>query len=312
MEKSLVQLQSPRVTVIIRCLPFPELIYWGRSLAHGDAAMVAALDRPIPNSRIDEDAPVSLSPENGRGLFSVPGLEGHRQGQDWSPVFTTRTYQHTGQTLTLVCENPHARLTLRIELTLCKQTGVLRTRQLLTNGGEEDYWVNRLAVTLTLPDRAREVMAFHGRWISEFRRHRLNLAHGGFVQENRRGRTSHEYFPALVIGQPGFSEQQGALWGLHLAWSSNHRLRADCKSDGRRQVQAEALYFPGEIVLAPDESLSTPWVYATWSGEGLNGMSAAFHRYLRQSRLPAAVETPRPVHLNTWEGIYFDHQPDYN
>lgn len=81
--------------------------------------MVAALDRPIPNSRIDEDAPVTLSPENGRGLFSVPGLEGHRQGQDWSPVFTTRTYQHVGQTLTLVCEDPHARLTLRIELTLC-------------------------------------------------------------------------------------------------------------------------------------------------------------------------------------------------
>ncbi len=119
-----------------------------------------------------------------------------------------------------------------------------KTRNTLTNIKAGCYRIDRLAVTLPFPERANEIMAFNGRWIKEFQRHSLKLDHGGYIQENRRGRTSHEYFPGMVVGKAGFSEQQGEVWGLHLAWSGNHRLRADCKSDGRRQVQAEALYFP--------------------------------------------------------------------
>ncbi|PAW18042.1 hypothetical protein CKJ90_18840 [Klebsiella pneumoniae] len=58
--------------------------------------------------------------------------------------------------------------------------------------------MDRLAVTLPVAERAREVMAFHGRWIREFQPHRLTLEHDSFVLENRRGRTSHEHFPALI------------------------------------------------------------------------------------------------------------------
>jgi alpha-galactosidase len=47
--------------------------------------------------------------------------------------------------------------------------------------------VDRLAVTLPVAERAREVMAFHGRWIREFQPHRLTLEHDSFVLENRRG-----------------------------------------------------------------------------------------------------------------------------
>lgn len=60
-------------------------------------------------------------------------------------------------------------------------------------------------------------MAFHGRWTREFQPHRVRLTHDAFVLENRRGRTSHEHFPALIVGTPGFSEQQErcglCIWG---------------------------------------------------------------------------------------------------
>ncbi len=313
MGSSVVHLRSQRVSVLIRCQPYAELLYWGHALdqAVSPENALAALQRPVPNSRLDQDVPVTLCPETGRGLFSVPGIEGHRDGQDGQPVFTTVNWENSDQQLSIISEDAQAGLRLSTELQLCPHSGILKTRQQLTNIGQGGYWLQRLAVTLTLPERAESVMAFHGRWINEFQRHRLNLLHGGFVQENRRGRTSHEYFPALVTGPDGFSEQQGEVWGLHLAWSGNHRLRVDCKSDGRRQIQAEALYLPGECRLANGECRATPWVYATWSGNGLNGMSDAFHQYVRRQVMPAGFDKPRPVHLNTWEGIYFDHQPDY-
>lgn len=115
----------------------------------------------------------------------------------------------------------------------------------------------------------------------------------------------------MMIGHPGFSEEQGEVWGMHLGWSGNHRLRADIKVDGRRLVQAEALYFPGEQKLEQGETLETPWLYAGFSRTGLNGMSQQFHRFVREQILRFPDHKPRPVHLNTWEGIYFKHDPDY-
>ena len=39
-----------------------------------------------------------------------------------------------------------------------------------------------------------------------------------------------------------------------------------------------------------------------------DGLAAAFHDYLRS--LPAHPSTPRPVTLNVWEAVYFDHDID--
>lgn len=311
MNHSFVRLSSRSSDMILRCAPYAEIIYWGKPLLNFTPEMVESLNRPVANSRLDVDVPLTLCPENGRGLFSVPGMEGNRDSLDWSPVFSTQHYSFENNHLQITSEDATAGLRMVSEIQMCPETGVIKTRNTLTNIKEGQYRLDRLAVTLPFPERADEIMAFNGRWIKEFQRHSLKLEHGGYIQENRRGRTSHEYFPGMVIGKTGFSEQQGELWGVHLAWSGNHRLRADCKSDGRRQLQAEALYFSGEIILQPGEHISTPWVYATYSSSGLNGMSRSFHRYVRSSIIPALAQKPRPVHLNTWEGIYFNHDPAY-
>ncbi|HEJ9057652.1 TPA: alpha-galactosidase [Serratia fonticola] len=311
MEPTIVRLTSPTTDVIVRCQPFAEILYWGPHLSGFMPEDVLTLSRAVPNGRLDVDTPLTLAVESGRGLFGSPGVEGHRDGYDWSPVFTTSEITHQDNQLLILAEDPQAGLQLRSELQLDSASGVLKMRHTLINHHAARYWVNRLALTLPLPERAGEVMAFHGRWIREFQPHRITLEHGGYLQENRRGRSSHEYFPGMMVGSRGFSEQQGEVWGIHLGWSGNHRLRADVKTDGRRLLQAEALYLPGEQELEGGASLSTPWLYAASSRTGLNALSQQFHRYVRQNILRFPDHRPRPVHLNTWEGIYFDHQPEY-
>jgi alpha-galactosidase len=48
-----------------------------------------------------------------------------------------------------------------------------------------------------------------------------------------------------------------------------------------------------------------------YSAAGIDGISAAFRRWLR-SRPPRQqwADRPRPVVLNTWEAVYFDHNLD--
>ncbi|MDP0977973.1 glycoside hydrolase family 36 N-terminal domain-containing protein, partial [Klebsiella pneumoniae] len=68
--------------------------------------------------------------------------------------------------------------------------------------------VDRQAVTQPVAQSPREVMAFQGRWIREFQPQRQTLEHDSNVLENRRGRTSHEQFPALNTGRRACSEKQ--------------------------------------------------------------------------------------------------------
>ncbi|WP_036829065.1 alpha-galactosidase, partial [Photobacterium sanctipauli] len=235
-----------------------------------------------------------------------------RNGQHWAPAFHFDELVSDGESHRFVCKDPLAELQLEFILKLSKATGVLEYDIALSNVGESDYQLQRLSHTLPLPAAARELMYFHGRWTHEFQTKRMSLEQGVFTQENRRGRTSHERFPGMVVGQAGFSESQGEIYGFHLGWSGNHRLHAEVMSDGRRFLQSGELLMPGEVTLAAGESYTTPKLYACFSSDGLNGMSQRFHQHVRNNIIRFAnPEKPRPVHLNTWEGIYFDHDPEY-
>ena len=185
MSDSILRLQSATVDVVIKTQPFAEIIYWGPHLAHFSPQDADTLARPIANGRLDVDSPVTLMAELGHGLFGAPGIEGHRQGLDGSPVFVTTGIFHEGQRLTLTSEDKQAGLRLDSEIEL-DSSGVLRVRHGLTNLRSQPWQVDRLAVTLPVAERAREVMAFHGRWIREFQPHRLTLEHDSFVPVARR------------------------------------------------------------------------------------------------------------------------------
>lgn len=303
-------LGNNNLDIILRTQPYAEICYFGKRLQNLNINSIDMLNPAIPNSRLDIDVPFTLCPEEGLGNFSTPGLEGHRNGKDWSPVFITKEVKKNNNNITIISEDDIAKLRLTSQLIL-DESGVLQCQNSLTNLAEQPYQVNRLSVTLPIPERAQELMAFNGRWIKEFFPHRTKIEHCGYLQENRRGRTSHEYFPGMIVGTNGFKEQTGEVWGIHLGWSGNHRIQVAVKSNGKRFIQAEALYLAGEISLAKGETVSTPWLYATYSDQGLNKMSQHFHQFLRTNIIKFSAHKPRPVHLNTWEGIFFDHNPDY-
>ena len=312
---NLIHLNTDTTSLVIKAdTTLPEMLYWGKRLPE-----VTDLDtfftvnhHPVPQARIDTGTVVSLCPEHAHGLFTAPGLEGCRDGDNWSPEFNLAETILDGHRVKFLCADDRAALKLVINLSLNPDTDVLETSLTVTNEGDSGYQLGKLTNTLLLPTYAREIMYFHGRWTHEFQAERKQLDRSGFILENRRGRTSHEHFPGIMIGQPNFSETSGKVYGFHLGWSGNHRFHAEAMSDGRRYLQAGELLMPGEVELAPGDSYSTPTLYSTYSNKGLNGISQNFHRHVRREIVCfPEPEKVRPVHLNTWEGIYFDHDPEY-
>ena len=113
-----------------------------------------------------------------------------------------------------------------------------------------------------------------------------------------------------MAGTPGFGFRSGQVWAVHVAWSGNHeylaeRLPEGAGAGGEGVLGGGELLLPGEVRLAPGESYSSPWLAFAWSDAGLDGLSARMHRWLRSR--PGHPARPRPLVLNTWEAVYFDH-----
>ena len=290
----------------------PVIAHWGAALAADTdlASFQSSADRPIVHGDTDVVAPISLVPEHGSGFAGRPGLLGHRaDGTDWAPRFSCETVEATSSTVRLVGVDVVAGLRLTSDVSL-DASGTLLVDVELTNTGADAYDLGALTVSLPLPGQADELLTFIGRWTRELHPRRVAFDAGAVGAENRRGRTSHDHLPLLFAGTNGFGEQHGEVWGVHLAWSGNSTVLAECLADGRRYVQIGELLHPGEVVLAPGDSYRAPLVVAAYGGAGLTSASQALHRYVRARPGHPGPDRPRPVLLNTWEAVYFDHDVD--
>ena len=94
---------------------------------------------------------------------------------------------------------------------------------------------------------------------------------------------------------------------MHVGWSGNHTHYAERVFTGEQVIGGGELLLPGEVILGAGESYRTPWVYGAY-GMGLDAVARRFHRWLRAR--PTHPSPDRPVTLNVWEAVYFDHDAD--
>ena len=286
----------------------PCLAHWGAPLGDSDGRLLAALERPVPVGGLDVDPPVGLLAESSVGWFGNPGLEGHRSdGRDFAPQFVLQSSEVGDRRAEFVMADQAAALSLTIVIVL-HPSGVATFSAAITNDGESDYALDACRLSLPVPAQAQELLTVGGRWANEFGQTRTPWIGNCLTVENRRGKTSHERLGVVFAGTPAFAEHRGEVWGCHIGWSGNFEIVCDSVTDGRRSLQLGELLASGEITLPPGERYDMPTVYAAYSVNGLNAMSNSFHAFMRSR--PQHPSTPRPVLLNIWEAVYFNHDFD--
>ncbi|WP_420814588.1 alpha-galactosidase [Kineococcus vitellinus] len=327
--EQVLHLRAAGVSLVLALQPdaLPALVHWGADLGDLDERALGELVRTGRTARANNDLdvpqPVRLLPEQSWGWSGRPGLAGHRAGTAWSTRFVPVRAgvrhgwddgqdggQDSGQDggrLELEAVDEAAELSLLLELELLP-SGLLRHRASVTNTGRDDFEVGELAPALPLPPVATEVLDLAGRWAKERVPQRLPLRFGAHVRENRRGRTGPDAPLVTAVGTAGFGFRRGEVWAVHTAFSGNHRSSVELLSSGTTTVSAGELLLPGEVRLGTGASYRSPWVFAAHSTRGLDGVADRFHRYLRSR--PHHPSGPRPVVVNTWEAVYFDHDLD--
>ncbi|WP_238165460.1 alpha-galactosidase [Kribbella caucasensis] len=301
----------------------PSVPHWGPDLGDLTAADAAALSRasefPHEPSLPHDAVRLAVLPEHWTGWVGRPGLSGSRGGRDWSPKFATTALRIDGQPTTaadgsmVTTEGPTeievdavdavAELALTVTIGLTAG-GVLRVRARVTNTGSQLYGLSSLTLALPIPPLAREILDMCGRWGKERIAQRSPFPVGIHLRENRKGRTGADAATVLHAGTPGFSFQHGEIWAVHTGWSGNHVHYAERLSTGEQVIGGGELLLPGEVELGEGVSYTSPWLYGSY-GVGLDEVARRFHRFLRAR--PQHPSPDRPVTINVWEAVYFDH-----
>lgn len=301
---STVKLERDGTSLILDAAGAPQVLHWGAALP-GPVPQTALLAGPVVNSRYDFPVPANpLWPAAAEGWRGTPLVSGSRNRADASPRFRDPEVQASESAVTLTAADRSCGLVLKTELEILPG-GLLRQRNTLTNTGSAPYQLLHLSVCLPAASGAGELLDTTGRWTRERAPQRLPFGQGTWTREGRHGRTGHDAPVLLAAGTPGFGNRHGEIHAVHFAWSGNWRVRAERTPDPSRLLAAEELFGPGEAELAPGESYTTPWLYGAHSAAGLDGITAAFHTWLRSR--PSHPRRPRLVVLNTWEAVYFDH-----
>ncbi|MDP4872903.1 MAG: alpha-galactosidase [Sphingorhabdus sp.] len=300
-------------TLILACAKGApvSILYWGGAL-HADtdcAELEGLFARQGMHGVADVALPLSLAMEPGLGHPMFRGFAAHRAGKDWGSLFEVGAVELREGGAKIICRDESTRLGLEYEIDFDARTGVLRIRSTLTNYGATPLNVSdMMTACLPVPDGMTDIIGFTGRWTQEFTQERVARNAATYLRENRSGRTSHFSYPAILLAATDTNESTGEVYGFHLAFSGNHRVRVDSLTDGRVLVSLGALLLPGEVRLAPGETYASPEIVAAYSGQGLSKLSRKFHDHVRTKLLsPEMRAKPRPVHYNTWEAVYFDH-----
>ncbi|MGN8048959.1 alpha-galactosidase [Curtobacterium sp. 22159] len=310
----------------------PLVLHWGADLGPLDDASGRALARTgVPatlNNAPDVPRLLSLVPSEFEGWSGTPGVEGHAGGSATTPRPETVAVRYESDRsgggrieIYLVDRVTALRTTITIGMdhhgVLTFDTTVVRDLDLSGAGPlppEADiaYSLEALRTLLPVPERATELLDFSGKWCRERAPQRGRVRFGSHVRRGRRGKPGHDAPFLVVLGTDDLASGHGEAWGAHLAWSGDaeylvERLPEGAGAQASVLGAGEALR-PGEILLHDGDRYDAPTVLFLWSDAGIDGLSRRLHERLRARR--GHPSTPRPLTLNSWEAVYFDHDLD--
>lgn len=286
----------------------PSILHWGQPLGDpGESPDLLRIVREgVPHADLDDPQNPGVWRENARGFLGRPAVQGHRNGQDWSQLFEIVDVQKLPDQVQITSRDAQAGLQVSVKYQISPQGVVLISQEIL-NQGSTPYSLNELTTWVPLPDHAQETMDFTGRWVKERQPQRREIQVGTWAREIREGRSGHDYTIVQLAMTSGANYQAGEVWSLGLLWSGNTRHLVERQPTGRTTFGAGELLQPGEIILDAGEKYDAPTVAATYSDVGIDGISDRIYSWLRARTEHPTNVRPRPLTLNVWEAVYFDH-----
>ena len=236
------------------------------------------------------------------GKYSLPGL----------PAVYADAADDGAETLKIELADARLGLCVTLLYGVLPALDIITRSAIVTNRGAAPFTVEKLqSACLDFVSGDFDLISFHGRHAMERLPDRRPLGHGAALIGSRRGYSSHQYNPFVILADRETTETAGRCWAMQFVWSGGFRAEAERDQYDQTRLQMgldeERFSYP----LQPGESVTAPEVILSFSAQGLERLSHQLHRCLRRHVCRGKYrDARRPILLNSWEASYFDFTGD--
>ena len=238
------------------------------------------------------------------GKYELPGL----------PAVYAKPEE--AQTLEIVLEDAVSKVRVRLLYGVLEDEDIITRSVKITNYGTEYIVVEKASsACLDFITGEYDLLSFYGRHIMERNLQRARIGHGSQSIGSRRGTSSHQYNPAVIVAGKNTTEDIGDCYGMVFVYSGNFLCEAEQDQFDQTRIlmglQRDLFNYP----LESGETLVVPETILCYSGRGFGDLSMKYHRCIRNHICNGARSRrksgktgfiPRPVLVNSWEAAYFN------
>jgi alpha-galactosidase len=290
-----------------------SILHWGEKIGGltqiGQSALSRATQKPQFHGGLDVSPRNLVLREHSRGFTGHPALRGHRSGTAASNRFMLQKVEQLNQSFTALFVDAIAELEILMSYELT-ESDVLLIDAKVTNKGSSDYFLEHFLYWLPLAEHADQSLDFYGHWTKERQPQRRDIGYGLTSREGFEGRTGHDYTITQIALNHATNFRTGPAWSLAMAWSGNNIHHLERLIDGHKAIGAGEYLLPGEVILNAGESYQAPRAVASFSAKGLDGITQNHYSWIRARSNHITKSRPRPLTLNMWEAVYFNHSFD--
>ena len=234
------------------------------------------------------------------GKYTIPGLPS-AYGDDAQ-----------AQTLSVTLADPAACLEVELLYGVFAGCDVITRAVRLQNTGSGCVRLEKAAsACLDIPFGRWDMIHFHGRHTMERMPERFPVKNGIHTIGSRRGMSSHQHNPFVILCEHTASEEYGDCFGSMLVYSGSHKTEVELDQNGSVRLVAGISDEGFSWTLRPGESFFTPEAILAFASDGIASLSHIYHGFIRRHIVRnAKMQAYRPVLLNSWEAAYFDFDAD--
>ena len=244
--------------------------------------------------------PVYITHEIAAGKYTLKGLP------------FVRAEENEAETLKIILEDPVTKVELHLLYGVLEKEDIITRSVIIKNAGKAPVTVKKAqSACLDFLHGDYDLIKFYGRHAMERNMERMPVSHESTRIGSRRGTSSHQYNPGVILAGKNTNEDSGNCYGMLFVYSGNFLVEAEKDQYDQTRIQ---MGLTDELFAYPLEAgaeFTAPEVILSYTNKGLSRLSQQYHHCIMNHICQGKyVHANRPVLINSWEAAYFDFTGD--
>ena len=244
--------------------------------------------------------PVYITHEIVAGKYTLKGLP------------FVRAEENEAETLKIILEDPVTKVELHLLYGVLEKEDIITRSVIIKNAGKAPVTVKKAqSACLDFLHGDYDLIKFYGRHAMERNMERMPVSHESTRIGSRRGTSSHQYNPGVILAGKNTNEDSGSCYGMLFVYSGNFLVEAEKDQYDQTRIQ---MGLTDELFAYPLEAgaeFIAPEVILSYTNKGLSRLSQQYHHCIMNHICQGKyVHANRPVLINSWEAAYFDFTGD--